>query len=52
MGTGLGLAIVKKVVTAHGGTIDVQTLSGEGTIFTVAIPMIGSDGGGKPAEEN
>lgn len=52
MGTGLGLAIVKKVVNAHGGTIDVQTLSGEGTIFTVAIPMIGSDGAGKPAEEN
>jgi signal transduction histidine kinase len=41
MGTGLGLAIAKKVVTAHGGTIDVQTILGEGTIFTVTIPMTG-----------
>lgn len=39
MGTGLGLAIVKKVVTAHNGTIDVQTLPGEGTVFTVRIPL-------------
>jgi signal transduction histidine kinase len=43
MGTGLGLAIAKKVVTAHGGTIDAQTILGEGTVFTVAIPMGGAD---------
>jgi signal transduction histidine kinase len=39
LGTGLGLAIAKKVVSAHNGTIDVQTLRGEGTVFTVRIPI-------------
>ncbi len=39
MGTGLGLAIAKKVVSAHNGTIEAQTLRGEGTVFTVRIPM-------------
>ena len=39
MGTGLGLAIAKKIVSDHSGTIDVQTLLGEGTIFTVRLPL-------------
>lgn len=38
-GTGLGLAIVKKAVEAHGGEIDVKSKSGEGTTFTVSIPI-------------
>lgn len=38
--TGLGLAIVHAVVTAHGGTItvDSSTGSGSGTTFTVTLP--------------
>jgi two-component system, NtrC family, sensor histidine kinase PilS len=37
-GTGLGLAIVHRIVTDHGGRIDVQSRPGEGTTFTVRFP--------------
>jgi two-component system OmpR family sensor kinase len=35
--TGLGLAIVSAVVTAHGGSVDVQTRPGR-TVFAVTLP--------------
>ncbi len=38
-GSGLGLAIVKAVVTAHGGEISVASEVGQGTTFTVALPV-------------
>ncbi|MBT3361666.1 MAG: HAMP domain-containing histidine kinase [Rhodospirillales bacterium] len=37
--TGLGLAIVKKIIDAHKGNISVESKIGEGTCFTVALPL-------------
>ena len=38
-GTGLGLAISRKIIEEAGGTISVRSASGEGTTFTVCLPM-------------
>ncbi len=38
-GTGIGLALVQELVKLHGGTITVASALGEGSIFTVAIPL-------------
>jgi PAS domain S-box-containing protein len=37
-GVGLGLAITKAITTAHGGTLDVTSVEGEGTTFTLVLP--------------
>jgi len=37
-GAGLGLAIVQKIVDIHHGSIDVESIEGEGTKFTVRLP--------------
>jgi PAS domain S-box-containing protein len=43
-GAGLGLNISRAIVTAHGGSIGVQSVEGSGTTFTVRLPGDGRDG--------
>jgi two-component system sensor histidine kinase SenX3 len=38
-GTGLGLSIVKHVVTNHGGDISVWSVEGDGSTFTIRLPL-------------
>lgn len=38
-GTGLGLAITKNVILMHNGVIKLYSQSGEGTTFTIKIPL-------------
>ena len=37
-GTGLGLAIVHAIVEAHRGRVDVESVEGRGTTFTIVLP--------------
>lgn len=41
-GTGLGLAICHKLITQHGGLINVSSENGAGTIFTIDLPVFGT----------
>ncbi len=38
-GVGLGLSIVSNIVQKHGGFVDVKSVLGEGTVFTVRLPL-------------
>jgi signal transduction histidine kinase len=46
-GTGLGLVICHRLVSEHGGTIEVRSRQGEGTTFAVRLPATGGAPGGE-----
>ncbi len=39
-GTGLGLSIVKHILRNHGGTVTVWSVEGEGSTFTIKLPLV------------
>jgi len=38
-GTGLGLPLVQKIILYHGGSIDVESIEGKGTLFRIELPI-------------
>lgn len=38
-GYGVGLSIVKQIISLHNGTIEVSSIVGKGTIFTITLPL-------------
>ena len=44
MGTGIGLALSKRLAELHGGSIDVESQEGKGTLFILTIPAEKVDG--------
>ncbi len=43
-GSGLGLAISQQIIEAHGGRIEVASVEGAGTTFTVRLPRLPDEG--------
>jgi signal transduction histidine kinase len=39
-GTGLGLTVSDSIVSSHGGTMEVETAAGEGSVFRIIIPLL------------
>ncbi|USG62952.1 ATP-binding protein [Sneathiella marina] len=41
-GTGLGLAIVKHIVSRHRGNLEIESVLGKGSVFTIILPLLPS----------
>ncbi|MFB1049477.1 ATP-binding protein [Paraliobacillus sp. JSM ZJ581] len=42
-GTGLGLMISNKIIKNHNGSIDIKTMNGKGSIFSISLPLPNKD---------
>jgi two-component system nitrogen regulation sensor histidine kinase NtrY len=49
-GSGLGLAITRKIIEDHRGSLSVQSTPGEGTTFTVQLPVQAESENWPPAQ--
>lgn len=50
-GLGLGMAIVYRIITDHGGKVDVQSTPGKGTTFSLTIPLTVKKNPGEEAKK-
>ena len=58
-GTGLGLSIARSIVEGHGGTVEVRSAVGRGTVMAIRLPLVahalgpdsGADGPRAPVQE-
>jgi signal transduction histidine kinase len=47
-GTGIGLAFVRGIVEGHGGSVEVESVPGQGSTFAIHLPVSGSGEGDAP----
>jgi signal transduction histidine kinase len=45
-GSGLGLALVRHIMDAHGGTVELESAVGKGSVFTLVLPIRNGGGNG------
>ena len=42
-GTGLGLSVSSGIIQQHGGTLEVMSVPGKGTTFTIRLPAVSAE---------